>query len=203
MADNKFPQNNNKETVKLRQSEFLLRPLPGVRQDRSASHRERAASPQASPVGNARRARRLDKNSDRTKKHSTRRQTVQAIGWIGRPISEEINRIAKESGLSRSRTIATLLEEAVHQRLHIRHAVMLAPLVKKAVVKADAVSDRHCLRQQPNPRAHRQCFSEITPSGGDGGDPSAYGKKSQRQHPAPAAPDYGACPDHSRVVCDA
>jgi hypothetical protein len=70
------------------------------------------------------------------KKHSTSRQTVQAIGWVKRPISDEINRIAKDNGQYRSRVIATLLEEAVHQRLHVQHAVMLTPPVRKAVVTA-------------------------------------------------------------------
>jgi hypothetical protein len=78
----------------------------------------------------------VDINSDRVKKHSTKRQTVQAIGWVKRPISDEIDRIAAHSDLKRSRTIATLLEEAVHQRLHIQHAVMLSPLVRKAVLRA-------------------------------------------------------------------
>ena len=57
------------------------------------------------------------------------------MGWVERPISDEIDRIAKESGQTRSRIIATLLTEAVHQKLHIHHAVMLSPLVRKAVVK--------------------------------------------------------------------
>jgi hypothetical protein len=57
------------------------------------------------------------------------------MGWVERPVSDEIDRIAKESGQTRSHTIATLLEEAVHQRLHVQHAVMLSPLVRKAVAK--------------------------------------------------------------------
>jgi hypothetical protein len=78
----------------------------------------------------------MDKNSDRAKKHSTNRSTVQAIGWVERPVSWEIDRIARESGQTRSHTIATLLKEAVHQQLHIQHAVMLSPLVRKAVQRA-------------------------------------------------------------------
>jgi hypothetical protein len=56
-----------------------------------------------------------------------------AAGWVKRPISSEINRIAKDTGLSRSKTIATLLEEAVHQRLHVQHAVLLKPLIQQAI----------------------------------------------------------------------
>jgi hypothetical protein len=77
----------------------------------------------------------LDINSDRPQKHTNPGPSVQAVGWIKRPISDEIDRIAKHFGQSRSRTIATLLEEAVHQRLHVQHAVMLSPLVRKAVLK--------------------------------------------------------------------
>jgi len=136
MANTIIPQNNNKTLQNQTRSEFTLRPQNGVGQDRSASLRDRTPSPQASQGFDAPRARRLDKNSDRVKKHSTRRQTVQAIGWIPKPISLEIDRIAAHSGQTRSRTIATLLEEGVHQRLHVQHAVMLAPLVRKAVAKA-------------------------------------------------------------------
>jgi hypothetical protein len=130
-----YPQSLKERLQKQTRSEFLIRPLQGVRQDRSAPLRERTASPQASPVVGAARARKVDINSDRVKKHSTKRQTVQAIGWVKRPISDEINRIAAHTGESRSSTIATLLEEAVHQRLHIQHAVMLSPLVRKAVLR--------------------------------------------------------------------
>src|SRR3954468_2712041 len=122
------PQSLKERLQKQTRSEFILRPQNGVGQDRSAPKRERAASIQASRLQGAARARQSDINSDRVKKHSTSRQTVQATGWVKRPISDEINRIAEHSGLKRSRTIATLLEEAVHQRLHIQHAVMLSPL---------------------------------------------------------------------------
>lgn len=58
------------------------------------------------------------------------------MGWVERPVSWEIDRIAEEWGQTRSHTIATLLKEAVNQRLHVHHAVMLSPLVRKAVLKA-------------------------------------------------------------------
>jgi hypothetical protein len=56
-----------------------------------------------------------------------------AAGWVKRPISEEINRIARDAGLTRSKTIANLLEEAVHQRLHVQHVVLLKPLIQQAI----------------------------------------------------------------------
>jgi hypothetical protein len=77
----------------------------------------------------------MSKNSDRSKKHSTKRQTVSAVGWVGKPISEEIDRIAACDGLTRSKTIATLLTEAVRQRLHTQHAVLLTSIVEQAIAK--------------------------------------------------------------------
>ena len=74
-------------------------------------------------------------NSDRSKKHSTKRQTVSAVGWVKKPISVEIDRIAGCDGLTRSKTIATLLEEAVRQRLHTQHAVLLTSIVEQAIAK--------------------------------------------------------------------
>jgi hypothetical protein len=136
MADTNFPQYKKKTAQNRTQSEFLLRPLQGVGQDSNAHSRVRPASAQALTHRTGSVTRGVGINSDRLQKHSTNRKTVIAAGWVHKPVSVEIDRIAKESGLTRSRTIATLLEEAVHQRLHIQHAVMLSPLVRKAVIKA-------------------------------------------------------------------
>ena len=81
------------------------------------------------------RARRLPSPSTPPKKRSTRRQTVQAAGWVKKSVSAKIDRIAKHAGLTRSRTIATLLGEAVHQRLHVQHAVLLKPLIKETLAE--------------------------------------------------------------------
>jgi hypothetical protein len=136
MPLNGNPQFTEKTVPNQTRSEFKERPLYGVGQDRSASFRARTASSQASRIRHAPRAQHLDKNSDRVKKQSSDRLTVQAIGWVERPVSLEIDRIAEEYGQTRSHTIATLLKEAVHQRLHVQHAVMLSPLVRKSVAKA-------------------------------------------------------------------
>ena len=77
----------------------------------------------------------MSTNSDRSKKHSTKRQTVSAVGWVGKPISEEIDRIAQSQGLTRSKVIATLLTEGVRQRLHTQHAVLLTAIVEQAIAK--------------------------------------------------------------------
>jgi len=56
-----------------------------------------------------------------------------AAGWVKKPVSAELDRIAQQEGVTRSRVIATLLEEAVHQRLHIQHAVLLQPIIEQAI----------------------------------------------------------------------
>ena len=136
MADKKDPQNNAKRLQRLTRSEFEERPLYGVWQDSNAHPRVRAALPQALTLRKGSVTRALNINSDRVQKHSTKRRTILAAGWVEKPVSWEIDRIARESGQTRSHTIATLLKEAVHQQLHIQHAVMLSPLVRKAVQRA-------------------------------------------------------------------
>jgi hypothetical protein len=115
--------------------EFKKRPLYGVGQDNNAPGRVRIAFPQAVPPARPPRTLPLSTNSDRSQKRSTKRRTVIAAGWIKRPISEEIDRIAKSEGLTRSRVIATLLEEAVHQKLHVQHALLLEPIIRQAIAR--------------------------------------------------------------------
>src|SRR3712207_4117107 len=80
-----------------------------VWQDNNAPRRVRVGSAQPSPVDTTARKRLLSAKSARAHKHSTKRRTVMAAGWVTRPISSEIDRLAKDAGLTRSRTIATLL----------------------------------------------------------------------------------------------
>jgi hypothetical protein len=135
MAYTNNPHLEEKRISKQERSEFVRRSLGDVRQDNSASLRERAALPQAAPITKVIRAHRVDTNSDRSKKHSTQRKTVQATTWLPKPIMSEIDRIAGCDGLTRSKTIATLLEEAVRQRLHTQHAVLLTSIVEQAIAK--------------------------------------------------------------------
>jgi hypothetical protein len=93
------------------------------------------ATGHAYPVKTLMRSQQGNGNSDRSQKHSIKRQTVPATTWLKKPISEEIDRIAKDSGLTRSKTIATLVEEAVHQKLHIQHAILLGPIIQQAIAQ--------------------------------------------------------------------
>ena len=120
MADILFPQNNEENKTgktKRTRSEFLRKPHGDVLQDRSASKRARAASMQASPLENPTRSRQVSKNSDRVKKHSTTRKTVQAIAWVSRPISMLIDAKAVEWHTTRSQAIVKLIELGLQNNL--------------------------------------------------------------------------------------
>ena len=93
------------------------------------------ATGQAYPVSRLTRSHQENGNSDRSKKHSTKRRTVPVTTWLKRPIRDEIDCIANDSGLHRSTIAASLLEEAVHQKLHIQHAILLAPIIQEAIAK--------------------------------------------------------------------
>ena len=118
------------------QSTFLTKtkqPTGRVGQDNNAPRRVRRASSEPSPVEYGTRTRPLQPPSAPARKRSTKRQTVMAAGWVKKPVSAELDRIAKQEGVTRSRVIATLLEEAVHQRLHVQHAVLLQPIIEQAI----------------------------------------------------------------------
>ncbi len=68
-----------------------------------------------------------------TNHHSRKRQTVQVSSWVKPPVKAELQRIAETEGLSVSQTCATLLEEAIRQKLHIQHAVLLQPIIEQAI----------------------------------------------------------------------
>jgi len=106
-----------------------------VRQDNRAPRRERVASSQASRIREGTRAHPLNKNTVRIKKHSNKRQTVQVTGWVSKKVSAEIDRIAAEKGITRSRTIATLLEEAVNWSIEKQYATLLKPVIQQAIRK--------------------------------------------------------------------
>jgi hypothetical protein len=67
------------------------------------------------------------------RKHSSKRQTVQVASWVQPSLRAELSRLAEQEGLSISSVSATLLEEAIRQKLHIQHAVLLQPMIKQAI----------------------------------------------------------------------
>src|SRR5205814_816426 len=68
-----------------------------------------------------------------TRLHSRTRQTVQVSAWVKPAIKAELQRLAGQEGLSLSQTCATLLEEAIRQKLHIQHAVLLQPIIETTI----------------------------------------------------------------------
>jgi hypothetical protein len=67
--------------------------------------------------------------------HSRKRQTVQISGWGSPQLKAALKRIAEQEGLSLSQTVVAALEEWVRQQLHIQHAVLLEPIIDKAIGK--------------------------------------------------------------------
>ena len=70
-----------------------------------------------------------------TGKHSSKRQTVQVASWVKPSIRAELQRLAEKEGLSVSKVSAALLEEAIRQKLHIQHAVLLQPIIEQTISK--------------------------------------------------------------------
>ncbi|HEY7418325.1 MAG TPA: hypothetical protein VH593_24300 [Ktedonobacteraceae bacterium] len=64
-----------------------------------------------------------------------KRQTEYVMIWVKPDVKRELERIAETEGLSLSRTGAAALEEWLAQRLHIRHAGILEPIIEKAITK--------------------------------------------------------------------
>ncbi len=69
------------------------------------------------------------------KKHtsSRKRKTVVVSLWVKPVIKAEVKRLAEQEGMSISKCAGALLEEALHQKLHIQHAVLLQPLIEQAI----------------------------------------------------------------------
>jgi RecB family endonuclease NucS len=65
--------------------------------------------------------------------HSRKRKTVVVSLWVKPEIKAEIKRLAEKEGLSVSKYAGSLLEEGLHQKLHIQHAVLLQPLIEQAI----------------------------------------------------------------------
>jgi hypothetical protein len=70
-----------------------------------------------------------------TRQHSRTRQTVQVSAWVKPAIKAELQRLAGQEGLSLSQTSAALLAEAIRQKLHIQHAVLLQPIIETTIRK--------------------------------------------------------------------
>ena len=81
----------------------------------------------------------MDTNSSHaqnySRKHSNKRQTVQINIWVKPQLKEALQRLAAQEGLSISKIGGRFLEEAIHQKLHTQHAVLLQPIIEQAIRK--------------------------------------------------------------------
>jgi hypothetical protein len=70
-----------------------------------------------------------------TQNHANKQKSVKVTLWVRPAVKAELERLAGMDGLTVSKTGATLLEEAIHQKLHIQHAVLLQPIIEQTVRK--------------------------------------------------------------------
>ena len=107
-----------------------------VWQDNPAPPRARTATPQPASPSQAQRSRQLQTKHPRTSTRPTRkRKTVQLVVWVKPVVKAELQRLAEAEGLSVSATGAALLENALQDNLHTQHAVLLDPIIEKAIGK--------------------------------------------------------------------
>jgi hypothetical protein len=133
MANTKQPQNSQEMLPGQSYTANALRPPSGVRQDKYAPRSVRTASTQPVTLKNTARTHQTNTQSQRTQKRSTKRKTVQVAGWITPQLKAELERIAEQEKLSLSRTVATILEEGVRQKLHVQHAILLQPIIETTI----------------------------------------------------------------------
>jgi hypothetical protein len=62
-------------------------------------------------------------------------KTAKVTLWIKPIVKQELERMARREGLSLSAAGAAFLEEALRQKLHIQHAVLLQPIIEQAIRK--------------------------------------------------------------------
>jgi predicted DNA-binding ribbon-helix-helix protein len=133
MANTKQPQNSQEMLPGQSYTANALRPPSGVRQDKYAPKSVRITSTQPVTLKNTARTPQMNTQSQRTQKRSTKRKTVQVAGWISPQLKAELERIAEQEKLSLSKTVATILEEGVRQKLHIQHAILLQPIIETTI----------------------------------------------------------------------
>jgi hypothetical protein len=109
------------------------RPLGGVGQDKGAAERVRRDSGQPVPRPAGGRTRPVVSSVARSQKPSRKRRLERVTIWVEREVRAEVDRIARQEGLSVSATGAAFLREAVRQKLHVQHAVLLQPIIEQAI----------------------------------------------------------------------
>src|SRR5947207_9324072 len=107
-----------------------------VRQDNPTPPRARIASPQPAPPKNEMRPTPKKLYTVRTQQgKAKKRKTVHLTIWVRPVVKAELERIAKQEGLSTSTTGAAFLEKALQQNLHSQHTMLLDTVIEKAIAR--------------------------------------------------------------------
>jgi len=107
-----------------------------VVQDKRALMRARIASRKPAADKFLVRAQQKNKNSPRSQNHSNSQSAaVKITVWVKPLVKAELQRIAAQEGLTLSATAAAFLNEAVRQKLHVQHSVLLQPIIQTAIAK--------------------------------------------------------------------
>ena len=90
----------------------MLRPAPGQ------------ARPRTPQLGSS-----VARSQEPTRNRRLERVTI----WVEPAVKAEVERIAGQEGVSLSAAGAAFLREAVRQKLHVQHAVLLQPIIEQAI----------------------------------------------------------------------
>jgi hypothetical protein len=105
-----------------------------VRQDKARIASARPVTGQPAALTHTSRAKPLHPNSTRTINGNTAKTTTVHLDlWVSPIVKAELQRLAKQEGLSMSAAGAALLAGAIRQKLHIQQGVLIAPLIKQAI----------------------------------------------------------------------
>jgi hypothetical protein len=108
----------------------------GVWQDKGATESARLGTAQPAPRTKVTRGEALNRPRVRSQKQPNASKKAEKVTlWVKPIVKEELERIAKREGLSLSAAGAAFLEEALRQKLHVQHAVLLQPIIEKAIRK--------------------------------------------------------------------
>jgi hypothetical protein len=108
----------------------------GVRQDKGDAQRARLGTSQPASRTKITREEALQGPRVRSQNQpKTTRKSVKVTLWIKPIVKEELERIAAREGLSLSAAGAAFLEEALRQKLHIQHTVLLQPIIEQAIAR--------------------------------------------------------------------
>lgn len=135
MANNSQPQFREESVFSQERPVFKRQSVHDVGQDNSAPLRDRIASSQPASRKQGARSQTSRRVTSRTQKKSSKRKTDPVTTWLPKEDKAELVRMADAEGLSHSKLAKTFIQEGMRQKLHIRHAVLLGPIIETAIAK--------------------------------------------------------------------